>query len=326
MAKEFDVVIVGGGIAGLSAGMASARLGRSALILTGDVPGGHLLSIEKVEGLPGHPEGIPGYDLCPIMQDQAAAAGAELMMSGVTRLDPTGTKWNVTSDQGDLVAGAVILATGSEFRKLDVPGEERLIGNGVSHCATCDAPLLRGRIVAVVGGGDSAMQEGLTLAECVSKVILFHRGDELTGQKCYRDRVAAHPKIEVRGNKIVSEIIGETAVTGLRMQDAKSGSISEVEIAAVFAYVGLRPNTAFVENLIGLDSAGRIPTDDLTRTELPGLLAAGTIRARSPCRAVSAAGDGAAAAIAADRFLADGSWSGREINRDREALRAVAHG
>ena len=326
MGKEFDVVVAGGGIAGLSAGMTAARLGRSTLILTGDVPGGHLVSIEKVDGLPGHPDGIPGYDLCPIMQDQAAAAGAELMMSSVMRLDHAGAKWNVTSGEGDVVAGAVILATGSEFKKLDVPGEERLSGSGVSHCATCDAPLLRGRIVAVVGGGDSAMQEGLTLAECASKVILFHNGDELTGQECYRDRVLAHPKIEIRPKMIVSEIFGEAVVTGLRTQDTKSGAFSEVEIAAIFAYVGLRPNTAFVQNLLRLDSGGLISTDSLTRTELPGMLAAGTIRAQSPCRAASAAGDGAAAAVAADRFLADGSWSGHEINRDSEALRGVAVG
>lgn len=326
MAKEFDVVVAGGGIAGLSAGLASARLGISTLILTGDLPGGQLVSIEKVEGLPGHPDGIPGYDLCPIMQDQAAAAGAEFMMSNVMRLDPAGAKWKMASSEGEVVAGAVILATGSGFKKLDVPGEERLTGSGVSHCATCDAPLLRGRIVAVVGDGDSAMQEGLTLAEFASKVILFSRGDVLAGQKCYRDRVIAHPKIEVRANAIVSEILGETAVAGLRTRDVRSGAVSDVEVAAVFAYVGLRPNTAFVQHLLSLDSAGRIPTDALTRTELPGIYAAGTIRAQSPCRATSAAGDGATAAVAAGRFLADGSWSDGEISRGSEALRALAQG
>jgi thioredoxin reductase (NADPH) len=307
--REFDLIIVGGGIAGLSAGVTSARLGRKTAILTGDLPGGQLMSIEKIEGLPGHPDGIAGYDLCPIMQDQAVAAGAEFVMSALVRLDPLRSKWRVASGEGDLIGAAIVLATGSEFKKLEVPGEERLTGNGVSHCATCDAPLLSGRIVAVVGGGDSAMQEALTLAEFASKIILFHRGNALKGQMCYRERVTAHPKIEVRSNRVVTEILGETAVTGVRTQDLGSGALDSVEAAAVFAYVGLRPNTAFVQNLLGLDPAGRIPTDALTRTELPGIFAAGTVRAHSPCRAASAVGDGATAAVAVDRFLANGSWS-----------------
>lgn len=322
--KEFDVIIVGGGIAGLSAGATSARLGRKTVILTGDLPGGQLVSIEKVEGLPGHPDGIPGYDLCPIMQDQAVAAGAEFVMSTLVRLDPLRSKWRVASGEDDIIGSAVVLATGSGFKKLEVPGEERLTGNGVGHCATCDAPLLRGRIVAVVGGGDSAMQEALTLAEFASKTILFHRGNALKGQMCYRDRVTAHPKIKVRSNTVVSEILGETAVTGVRAQDLGSGALYDVETAAVFAYVGLRPNTAFLQNLLSLDSAGRIPTDALTRTELPGIFAVGTIRAHSPCRAASAAGDGATAAVAVDRFLANGSWSDGELSKKGEVLRARA--
>jgi thioredoxin reductase (NADPH) len=321
--KEFDLIIAGGGIAGLSAGVTSARLGRKTAILTGDLLGGQLMSVEKIEGLPGHPDGIAGYDLCPIMQDQAVAAGAEFVMSALVRLDPLGSKWRVASGEGDLIAPAIVLATGSQFKKLEVPGEERLTGNGVSHCATCDAPLLRGRTVAVVGGGDSAMQEALTLAEFASKIILFHRGNALKGQMCYRERVTAHPKIEIRPNTVVTEILGETAVTGVRTQDLGSGALDDVETAAVFAYVGLRPNTAFLRSLLGLDSAGRLPTDALTRTELPGIFAAGTIRAQSPCRAASAAGDGATAAVAADRFLASGSWPGG-LKQEGEVLPAFS--
>lgn len=327
MPEEFDVIIVGGGIAGLSAGVTSARLGRRTVILTGDSPGGALMSIEKIAGLPGHPDGIAGYDLCPIMQDQAVAAGAAFVMSAVVGLDRLGSKWRVASAEGDLVGAAIVLATGSEFAKLGVPGEERLTGSGVSHCATCDAPLLRGRTVAVVGGGDSAMQEALTLAEYASSLILFHRGSALGGQRCYRDRVTAHPKIEVRANTVVNEILGDSTVTGVRAEDLESGAVYDCETAAVFAYVGLRPNTAFLANLLGLDGAGRIPTDVLTRTELPGLFAAGTIRAHSPCRAASAAGDGAAAAVAADRFLADGCWRGaRDQKGDALAASAIGAG
>jgi thioredoxin reductase (NADPH) len=306
--KEFDVAIAGGGIAGMTAGLTCARLGRRTVVLTGDVLGGQLVSIEKIEGFPGFPDGVPGYDLCPMMQEQAVASGAEVMMNGLERIDSQDGNWRVTTVEGDILARAVILATGSTLKKLDVPGEERLTGKGVSHCASCDAPLLRDRIVAVVGGGDSAMQEALTLAEFAAKVIILHRGEALTGQACYRDRVSAHQKIDIRFNTVVNEIFGEAAVTGLRTHNASIGVRSDLEVAAVFAYVGLQPNTAFLQDRINLDPAGGIPTDRRMRTRLIGVCAAGNVRCQSPYRAVSAAGDGASAAVAIDRYLADGSW------------------
>ncbi len=324
MSKEFDVVIAGGGMAGMAAGVTSARLGRSTVILTGDVPGGQLMSIQKVEGLPGHPDGIPGYDLCPIMQDQAGAAGADFMMCNLDGLVPTDGKWRLSTAEGEIVAGAVILATGSSLKKLGVPGEERLTGSGVSHCATCDAPLMRGRIVAVVGGGDSAMQEALTLAEFSSKVVILQRDAGLTGQAWYRDRIAAHPKIEVRCNVIVREILGEAEVSGVCVQAAGGGETSEIEVAAIFAYVGLTPNTAFLKDVLALDAGGLIPAHTDTRTSLPGLCSAGNIRAQSSCRAAGAAGDGAAAAVAADRYLSDFTWSCGNTSQSSEILLAAA--
>jgi len=305
---EFEVVIAGGGIAGTTAAVTAARLGRKTLVLTGDVPGGQLISIEKIEGYPGFPEGVPGYDLCPMLQEQAAAAGAEFMMTGLERLDPQDGQWRVTTGEGDILARAVIVATGSSLKKLDVPGEERLTGNGVSHCASCDAPLFRDRIVAAVGGGDSAMQEALTLAAFASKVIILHRGDALTGQACYRDRVTAHQKIDIRFNTSVTEILGEAKVTGLRTRQSREGAVADLEVAAVFAYVGLQPNTAMLRDRLSPDRAGRISTDGWMRSELTGVCAAGTVRCQSPYRAVSAAGDGASAAVTVDRYLTDGSW------------------
>jgi thioredoxin reductase (NADPH) len=325
LAKEFDVVIAGGGIAGMTAGVTSARLGRSTLILTGDVPGGQLVSIDKVEGLAGFPEGVPGYDLCPMLQDQAGAAGAEFMMSTLERLDPQQGQWGVKTGEGDVVARSVIIATGSMLKKLGVPGEERLTGSGVSHCATCDAPLLRGKIAVVVGGGDSAMQEALTVAEFASKVIILHRGEALTGQAYYRNRVSAHAKIEIHPNTVVKEILGDVTVAGVRAQDAHGGATSDLETAAVFAYVGLQPNTAFLTDRIDLDPVGRIPTDVLTRTALVGVCAAGNVRALSSCRAASAAGDGASAAIAVDRYLADGSWRTGTLDKASEIALAALH-
>ena len=310
MATECDVVIAGGGIAGVTAGVTAARLGRKTLVLTGDVSGGQLMSIDKIEGYPGFPEGVPGYDLCPMLQDQAAAAGAEFMMTGLERFDAQDGQWRVTTGEGDILARAVTVATGSSLKKLDVPGEQRLTGNGVSQCASCDAPLFRDRIVAVVGGGDSAMQEALTLAAFASKVIVLHRGDALTGQACYRDRVASHPKIDIRFNTVVTEILGEANVTGLRTRKSRDGAVADLEVAAIFAYIGLQPNTAALQERLNLDRAGKIPTDGWMRSELIGVCAAGNVTSQSPCRAVSAAGDGATAAVTLDRYLTDGVWRG----------------
>jgi thioredoxin reductase (NADPH) len=307
--KEFDVVIAGGGIAGMTAGVTSARLGRTTLVLTGDVLGGQLVSIEKIEGFPGFPDGVPGYDLCPMMQEQAVASGAEVMMNRLECIHSQGAEWRVTTEAGDILARSIILATGSTLKKLNIPGEERLTGRGVSHCASCDAPLLRDRIVAVVGGGDSAMQEALTLAGFASKVIIIHRGGALAGQASYRDRVTAHPRIDIRFGTAVSEILGESTVTSLRMHNSSDGVASDLEVAAVFACVGLQPNTTFLKDWINLDPAGRIPTDGWMRTGLVGVCAAGNVRCQSPYRAVSAAGDGASAAVAVDHYLADGSWA-----------------
>jgi thioredoxin reductase (NADPH) len=312
LATEFDVVIAGGGIAGMSAAAATARLGRRTLVLTGDVLGGQLVSIEKIEGYPGFPDGVPGYDLCPTLQEEAETAGAEFMMNSLQRLDAHDGKWRLTTGAGEIVAGGVVLAMGSSLRKLGVPGEERLTGAGVSHCASCDAPLLRNQIVAVVGGGDSAMQEALTLADHVAKVIMLLRGDALRGQTSYRERVSTHPKIELRARAVVTEILGEAKVGGARVRDARDGGTTDVEVAGVFAYVGLQPNTACVAERLDLDQSGLIAVDGSMRTASAGICAAGNIRCQSPYRAASAASDGAAAAAAVDRYLTDGTWRGAE--------------
>lgn len=319
METEFDVVIAGGGIAGLTAGVVSARLGRKTLVLTGNLLGGQLLSIEKIEGYPGFPEGVAGYELCPATQEQAAAAGAEFAATELLALDAQEEKWCLATGEGDFLARAVIVATGSALKQLGIPNEARLRGKGVSHCASCDAPLVRDQVVAVVGGGDSALQEALTLAQFASRVIILHRGAALSAQATYRERVASHPRIEIRFNTVVEQILGEAAVTGVRTRDTARGTTADLELYAIFVYIGLQPNTAFLEGRIGLDSSGRIPTDAWMRTGLAGVCAAGTVRSGSSCRAVISAGDGAAAAIAVDRYLTGGSW------RDRESEKLSVH-
>jgi thioredoxin reductase (NADPH) len=309
VSSAFDIVIAGGGIAGLTAGLTAARLGRKTLVLTGDVLGGQLLSINKIDGYPGFPDGVPGYDLCPMAQEQAAAAGAEFAMTEVTALDAHGDGWRISTASGEThEARAAIIATGTALRKLGVPGEERLFGKGVSHCASCDAPLMKGRIVAVVGGGDSATQEALTLAEFAARVIIVHRGDALSAQAAYRDAVTGHSKIELCFHTVVAEILGDASVAGVRVRDTESGRMRDMDLAGVFADIGMVPNTDFLAKKAGLDAEGRIATDSALRTELPGILAAGSVRSGWLGRAVMAAGDGAAAAITADRYLRSGAW------------------
>ena len=182
MTDEYDVVVAGGGIGGLTAALHAARAGRSTLVLGGRAPGGLLLSIEQIEGVPGFPEGVAGYELCPMLQEQAADTGADVRMAELAAIEPADDGWRLQTDDGDVHARAVILATGARLKTLGVDGEERLRGRGVSQCASCDAPLMRDRTVGVVGGGDSALQEALALAEAVAEVIVLHRGDALSAQ------------------------------------------------------------------------------------------------------------------------------------------------
>jgi thioredoxin reductase (NADPH) len=306
--NDCDVLIVGGGIAGLTAALVSARAGRRTRVLTGPALGGQLLSIERVDGYPGFPDGIAGYELCPMIQEQAVAAGAAFSAAEGTGLDADEGRWSVTSGEGEVRAGAVVIATGTSSKELGIPGEAQLRGKGVSHCASCDGPLLRSRTVGVVGGGDSAFQEALTLAQFASRVIVLHRREAFCAQAAYRDLVRDNNTIEVRTNTVVEEVLGDGVVTGVRTRTTTDGTETNLELAALFVYIGLTPNTAWLNGTLDLDPSGRIPTDDRMRSCRPGLFAIGTVRSGSAGRAVSAGGDGAMAAVAADRYLTDGAW------------------
>jgi len=306
--KEYDIVVAGGGIAGLMAGLASAQAGLSTFMLTGEVLGGNLLSIEKIDGFPGYPDGVAGYELCPITQGDAVQAGAELAPVELLSLEQKEDRWLVHTAGEDYSAKTVILAMGAGLRELDVPGAEKFKGKGVSHCASCDAPLLRDKNVVVVGGGDSALQEALTLAASAAQVVILQQGDHLTAQSFYTDQIKAEPNIEVRYNIEVEEIVGTDTVEGVKVRDQGSASSTIIAADGAFIYIGLEPNSRSVDGLLALDESGRLLVDAGMRTEIPGLLSAGTVRSGSTGRAVDAAADAVKAAATAARYIADNEW------------------
>jgi thioredoxin reductase (NADPH) len=301
--QDFDLVVIGAGVAGLTAAMTAARHGLKVMVVDQMGPGGQIANAERIENVPGLPEGIAGFELGPLLQEQAEAAGAEVMLDTVEALEVDGGHRIVRGAAEALRAPAVIVAAGSAQRALGVPGEARLLGKGVSHCASCDGAFFRGQEVGVVGGGDAALDEALVLAEHVSKVTLFHRGPHLGAQAVLAARIAAAPKIEVVLNTEVAEIAGADGVAAVRLRDAQSGATRDHPLGGVFVYVGQEPNTAFLQGVLGLDPAGHIETDILMRTSLDGVFAAGDIRAHSVAQLAAVAGDGATAAVAAVRYL-----------------------
>lgn len=305
---NYDLVVVGGGLAGLTAGLFAARHGLSTLVFEPAAPGGHLLNCEKIEDFPGFAEGIAGYDLCPTVQEQAANQGAAFEMAAVTGLAPQGDYWLVDTSAGQYRARAVIVASGCHPKELNVPGESRLQGRGISHCASCDGPLFRGQVVGVVGGGDSALQEALTLAGYAARVVVFEREAAFAAQHVYEQRVLGNPSIEVHYNTVVEEVLGDKTVTGVRIRDTITGQEAQVDLAGLWVYVGTEPNTAFLCSLLQLDDSGHIVTDTWLRTKRVGLFAAGEVRRDSAGQAITAAGEGAVAAIAAHRYIRDGRW------------------
>jgi thioredoxin reductase (NADPH) len=300
---DYDVVIVGSGLAGLTAGLFAARHGLATLVLEANIPGGHLVSVEKIEDFPGFPDGVAGYDLCPTVQRQAADQGAEFQRAEVQRLEAKDRFWSVVTDEEQHLAKAVIVATGSTLKELGVPGEEKLMGRGVSHCASCDGPLYDSQVVGVVGGGDSALQEALTLSNFAESVLVFDREENFAGQHSYRQRVLNDPKIQPRYRTVIEEVLGGDQLTGVRVRNLASNEVSQVDLAGLFVYVGMKPNTGFLQNVLHLSDTGHVPTDGWMKTARDGLYAVGDIRQDSAAQAIASAGDGATAAIAAYHYI-----------------------
>jgi thioredoxin reductase (NADPH) len=305
MSADWEVAVVGGGPAGLTAAFLAARHGRSTFLLDPLGAGGAIVNLGQIEDFPGFPDGVSGFELGPRLQSQALDAGVAFELGEARRIEPRGTDWAVVTDERELTAGAVIVATGLRPRALGVPGEDELAGKGFSHCATCDGPLYQGQAVVVCGGDDVALIEALELVRQDVRVVLLHPGEALGGQETYRRRVAESPQVEVRQQTVLEEILGDGVVDGVRVRSLASGETSTLPAAGVFAYVGQDPNTECIAGVVALAEGGHLPTDVWMRTGRPGLFAAGDIRVDSAGNAVSAAGDGATAAIAAHRYLAE---------------------
>ena len=303
--SRFDVIIIGGGPAGLSAGLYTARAKLKTLLIEGSAIGGRMSEAWEIENYPGFTEAVHGYDLGQKMFEQATKFGVEHAQSSVTAIKVDGTDKTVTTNIGDYVAPAVIIAGGSERRKLGVPGEKELAGRGVSFCATCDGPFFRDKVCAVVGGGDAAMDEGLFVTRYASKVYVIHRRDAMRATKVLQDKAFADPKIEFIWNTDVAAIEGESAVERLKLKNAKTGEESVLPVGGVFIAVGLVPCTDYLKGVVDMDPYGAVMTNDKMETNMPGIYAAGDVRANSVRQVVTAAGDGATAAIYAQKYISE---------------------
>ncbi len=313
MARQtYDIVIIGGGPAGLAAGLYAARARRRTVLLEKGVIGGQIALTELVENYPGVPS-VNGFDLAQTMLKQAESCGLETQFAESTAVEREGRLWLVRTTGDEYVAKAVIVTAGADYDKLGVPGEERLTGRGVSYCATCDAAFFKGQHVVVVGGGDAAMDEGLFTTRHVDKATVIHRRDQLRASAILQERAFANPKMEFVWNTVVTEILGEEAVTGVRLHNRETGEDSTMDVAAVFVFIGQHPNTNFLRGLVKMDEGGHILVNEWMETGLPGLYVAGDARQNAARQVVSSAGDGATAAIAVEHYIAS-SFAAEELD------------
>jgi len=303
MRGEYEVVIIGGGPAGLSAGIYTARARLSSLLVEKGIVGGLVTNAEVIENYPGFLEGISGLELTESMHQQATKFGLETLTAEVTGIELEGEQKIVKTSEGDLAAEAVIVAGGSDRVQLNVPGEKEFTGKGVSYCAICDAAFFADQTVALVGGGNSAVYEALQLTKFASKVIVIHRRNELRDTRIIEEKAFTEPKVEFLWNNIVERIEGEDVVKRLRLRNVVSGEESTLDVSGVFVSIGFKPNTDYLKDILPLDAAGYIVVNEKMETGIPGIFAAGDIRSGSIRQVIAAAGDGATAAIYAERFI-----------------------
>lgn len=299
----YDVIIIGGGPAGMSAAIYAARARLKTLIIEKAGCGGQIAITDHLENYPGFETGINGFELAVKMQTQATAFGTEITYGEVLSVEVEGNIKRVVLQDKVFETKTIIIASGAAFKKLNVPGEEEFIGKGVSYCATCDGPFFRNKEIAVVGGGDSALQEALYLTKFASKVNLIHRRNEFRAAKILQEKVLENEKINVILDSVVEEICGTQMLESLKVKNVKTENISNLSVSGVFLFVGWQPNTKFLENSrINLDN-GYIVTDENMKTNIDGVFACGDVRKKQLRQVVTAASDGAMSAISAQHCI-----------------------
>lgn len=303
MAEEYDVLIIGGGPAGLTAGIYAARSMLKVKLFEKDVVGGQASITDEIENYPGFPGGISGFELTDKMREQAQRFGVELEMAEITDVDFSGPAKRITTTSGEFTSKAIIVATGVRPSKLDVPGAAEFTGRGISYCATCDGPFFRNKRVMVIGGGNSAVEEAIFLTKFASQVTIVHRRDELRAEKIVQEKARRNEKIDFLLDSVLTSVSGNMSVSKVTVKNVKTGEETEVETEGIFVFVGNLPNTEVFEGKLDLDDKGYIKTDDSLMTSVPGVFAAGDVRSNQLKQVVWAAGEGALAAVSAEKYI-----------------------
>ena len=306
MSDLHDLVIVGSGPSGLTAAVYAARANLNPIVIEGLGAGGQLMLTTDVENYPGFPEGIMGPDLMLRFREQAERFGTEFVTADADRVDLSGPPFTVGVGNQEFSARSLIISTGASAQMLGLPNEARLLGHGVSTCATCDGFFFREQEIGVVGGGDSALEEALFLTKFASKVVVIHRRDELRASKIMQDRALANPKIEFRWNSVVEDVVGDTKLEAAHLRDTVTGDLNEVALTGLFVAIGHTPNTELFKGQLEMDTNGYIVTEGgSTRTSVEGVFAAGDVADHVYRQAITAAGTGCMAAIEVERWLAE---------------------